>query len=200
MVPVVIFLREGTYRRALHLGGDRHTYPSFRYLSCPLSQLPLERYLTADNLVARLNLPNMRHASTKDKLRAYAFAIRGLLELEPDPERQLKYIDFIDIYSGLDDNELADYQREYPQEAENMTTFAERFEQKGLQKGIQQGIQQGRQKGEAELLLRQLQRKFGPLSESLRQRIEGADTDTLLLWAERVLTAETLQEVFTATP
>jgi len=57
VVPVVIFLREGTYRQALHLGGERHTYLSFRYLSCPLPQLPLERYLTSDNLMAPMNLP-----------------------------------------------------------------------------------------------------------------------------------------------
>jgi len=126
-------------------------------------------------------------------------AIRGLLELEPDPEKQLKYVDFIDIYAHLTDDELAEYQRQYPQEAHAMTTFASRFEQqgikKGFQQGIQQGLQQGKQAGEAEVLLRLLQRKFGPLSESQRRQVAEADPDTLLAWAERVLTATTLEDV-----
>jgi hypothetical protein len=32
--------------------------------------------------------------------------VRGLTHLEPELERQLKYLDFIDIYAELDDNEL----------------------------------------------------------------------------------------------
>ena len=63
--------------------------------------------------------------------------MRGLASLEDDPEKQLKYLDFIDIYADLDENERVRYEREYPQEAEIMSSFAERF--------IQQGIQEGRQ-------------------------------------------------------
>ncbi len=204
VVPVVIFLHAGSFRRELHLGGDRSTYLSFHYLACVLGDLPLERYLTSTNLVARLNLPNMRYHSQEDKLRAYAYTIRGLLELEPDPDRQLKYLDFIDIYAGLNEDERAAYQRQYPQEAAIMETFASRFEkrgiqkgfEKGLQQGLQQGIQHGKRQGEAEVLLRLLERKFGSLPQTLRQRIETADADTLLSWAERVLTATTIQEVF----
>jgi len=35
----------------------------------------------------------------------YAAAVQGLVELEQDPEKKLKYLDFIDIYADLDDNE-----------------------------------------------------------------------------------------------
>ncbi len=180
------------------MGGNLSHDQNFKNLILD-SQLPLERYLTSDNLVARLNLPNLRYAP-QDKVRAYAYAIRGLLELEPDLEKQLKYADFIDIYAALDDNELEEYRRHYPKEAEIVETFASRFEQRGIQKGfekgMQQGIQQGKRQGEAEVLLRQLERKFGPISEFWRQRIEAADADTLLLWAERILTAKTIEEVF----
>jgi hypothetical protein len=204
VVPVVIFLRRGPFSRELHLGGDRDTYLSFHYLACVLGDLPLERYLTSDNLVARLNLPNMRYHSKEDKLRAYAYAIRGLLELEPDPEKQFKYLDFIDIYAGLDEDERAAYQRQYPQEVAIMETFASRFEERGIKKGfeqgiqqgLQQGLQQGRRLGEAEVLLRLLECKFGLLTEEQRRRIEEADADTLLVLAERVLTAETIHQVF----
>ncbi|NCO40402.1 MAG: hypothetical protein COZ06_18175 [Armatimonadetes bacterium CG_4_10_14_3_um_filter_66_18] len=50
-------------------------------------------------------------------------------------------------------------------------------------------MQQGRQEGEAQLLARQLERKFGPLEATDRRRIAEADADRLLMWGGRVLTA-----------
>jgi hypothetical protein len=40
-----------------------------------------------------------------------------------------------------------------------------------------------------------IQLKFGPLDQVLRQRIAATDAETLLRWSERVLTAQTLDEV-----
>jgi len=123
----------------------------------------------------------------------------GLVSLEGDPEKQLKYFDFIDMHADLNDNERDQYAREYPQDAEIMGTFSERYIQQGLEQGIQQGleqgIQQGKQQGEAMILLRQLQLKFGDVPQAMRTRIEGADAQTLLAWSERVLTAGSLEQV-----
>ena len=55
---------------------------------------------------------------------------------------------------------------------------------------------EGRVEGEAALLLRLLERKFPPLPESARQRIATADAETLLVWGERVLDANNLDEVW----
>ena len=56
-----------------------------------------------------------------------ARAVCGLSTLEPDPEKQLKYIDFIDIYSALDDNEMEQYKAQYPQEDKTMASLTERL-------------------------------------------------------------------------
>jgi hypothetical protein len=66
----------------------------------------------------------------------------------------------------------------------------------GLEQGLQRGRTEGRTEGEAALLLRQLNRRFGPLSDATRQRIEMADADTLLVWGERLLDARGLDEVW----
>ena len=68
--------------------------------------------------------------------------------------------------------------------------------QKGLQQGLEQGRQEGRKEGEAAMLLRLLALKFGPPSDEVRARIEAADTDTLLEWSARILTAEHVQDIF----
>jgi hypothetical protein len=68
-----------------------------------------------------------------------------------------------------------------------MTGFSERFIQQGRQPGIQQDG--------ARILIRQLTKRFGELPDDKRFKIETADSDTLLQWSERVLTAQTLDEV-----
>jgi len=105
VVPVVIFLRRATGApQRLRLGGDQDTYLDFHYLSCALGELDYEHYRHSDNLVVRLNLPNMQYPAQR-KVEVYAQAVRGLTALEPDPEKKLKYLDFIDIYAALDDNQ-----------------------------------------------------------------------------------------------
>lgn len=133
------------------------------------------------------------------KVDAYAQAMRGLVGLERDPEKQLKYIGFVDIYANLDDNERVRYERDYPDEAKTMSSFAERFIQQGIQQGIQrgkeEGKEEGKQEGEAVMLLRLLQLKFGDVPTAIRQEIERADAQTLLQWSERVLTATRIEQV-----
>ena len=164
-----------------------------------LSTLPFEQFKESDNVVARLNLPNMKY-KVESRVEVYAQAVRGLLRLEPSWEKQSKYIDFIDIYANLDHNELELYRNQYPDEANKMTTFAERFReegiQKGLQQGMQQGIQQGMQQGEVAVLLRQMERKFGhQLTDNDRKQIESADTETLLKWSDKILSANSIEEI-----
>jgi len=197
VILVVIFLRraKGVAQR-LCLSGDQDTYLDFRYLSCALGELSYEDHRHSDNLVVRLNLLNTQYPA-RCKAEVYGRAVRGLTELEPDPEKQLKYLDFIDIYAALNDNEQAEYQRDYPDEAQTMSRFADRFREEGMQQGIQQGMQQGMHQGETLVLERLLRLKFCTLPDAVQQRIEQASEQTLLEWSELVLTASRLDEVLT---
>lgn len=67
----------------------------------------------------------------------------------------------------------------------------------GMEQGMEQGMQQGMQQGEAKVLLRQLERKYGAtVAAAYRERVESASADTLLEWSDRILTAETIGEIF----
>ena len=72
-------------------------------------------------------------------------------------------------------------------------TSAERI---GLKRGLEQGLQQGVLKGEAKVVQRLLQRRFGPLPAWVEERLQGAGEAQLERWAERLLEAPTLAEVF----
>ena len=60
----------------------------------------------------------------------------------------------------------------------------------------QQGLEEGRQEGERRVLQRQLTRRFGDLPEWATARLAQAGLEELEVWAERVLDAGTLEEVF----
>jgi hypothetical protein len=82
-----------------------------------------------------------------------------------------------------------------------ITTVERAGIEKGLQQGMEQGMQRGEQigyrKGEADLLLWLIEKKFGAAAVAgVQARIEGADSDTLRLWSERILTSDSLEAIF----
>ena len=64
----------------------------------------------------------------------------------------------------------------------------------------QQGIAKGKAEGRAEVLLKLLTLKFGPLPDGVAQRLQAASVDELDRWTERVLSAKSLAEVFADKP
>ena len=187
----------------------------------------LKRQNTRDTtLVARVNLPNMRYPAER-RVDVYAAAMRGLLELETDPDRRAKYVDFIDIYAGLTDNERARYRERYPEESNVMQGVVQRARDEGIEQGrvemrgvvqkardegieqgrvegIEQGrvegIREGRVEGERTVLERLLRQRFGPLSPAAADRLHEASATDLEAWAENLLDARTLDDVFAPDP
>ena len=196
VVPVAIFLREAEAAPAsLTLGTELRRYLAFRTLACKFKEMPADHWLDSKNLVARLNLPNM-HSPRNRKVEVYAAAIKGLLTFERDSDRRAKYIEFIDIYAGLTDNEYRRYRKQYREESSTMAGIISRAREEGMQQGMTQGMRQGRVEGERALLERQLRRRFGLLSPEVAARLSEASAADLESWAENVLDAPTLDDVF----
>ena len=66
----------------------------------------------------------------------------------------------------------------------------------GIEQGIERGIERGLQQGEAAVLERLIVRRFGPLSDATRIRLHDATLDQLGQWAENILDATSLEDVF----
>jgi hypothetical protein len=205
VVPVVIFLRPGNPPTGLVLSGDQGPYLWFRYLAMHLSRTPAEAHLDSGNIVARINLPTMNHPPER-KVEVYAAAVTGLLELDQDPERHRKYLDFIDAYSDLAPQERRQAQQVILEtlnrdgEAPRMGGITQLWREEGIELGIQQGIQQGvgrgRQEGEVKLLRRLLSHRFGALPAWVEERLSQAPEAELETWGDRLLDATTLEQVF----
>jgi predicted transposase/invertase (TIGR01784 family) len=81
-------------------------------------------------------------------------------------------------------------------EKQIMGPFGQKYFDDGVAKGLQQGVQQGIHQGEANVLARQLEKRFGTIPSGIRERIFSAEPASLESWLERVLDAPDLQSVF----
>lgn len=141
------------------------------------------------NLFAVVLLAHLAALKTKKNLsQRLAFKLsltRSLYEKGLDKKAILNLYTFIDWVMALPKPLELAYanQIEYFEEEKQVSyiTSAERF---------------GIEKGEKTILLRQLQRKFGVLPPAYQERVEQADSDTLLQWADVIIEADTLLDIF----
>ena len=82
-------------------------------------------------------------------------------------------------------------------------TLAEQWQkegfQKGLETGLEKGLEQGLQQGLQQLrsiLLQQLETKFGPVPLAQTARLDAANEAALRRFAQRILIAGSLDDVF----
>ncbi|NLC57993.1 MAG: transposase [Armatimonadetes bacterium] len=119
--------------------------------------------------------------------------VRMLYERGYEAERIRKLFRAMELMmvlpSGLEDEFARELIRYEEEQAMPVLT---QFERRALRKGRQEG----RQEGQAEALLHLLERKFGQVDAASRERVVAAETGDLRRWLERVLTAESLEEVF----
>ncbi|EWY42674.1 hypothetical protein N825_02050 [Skermanella stibiiresistens SB22] len=59
-----------------------------------------------------------------------------------------------------------------------------------------EGVTLGKAEGKAEMLLRQLNRRFGPPSSEATLRVQAASVEELDRWADTIIDAPSLDAVF----
>jgi predicted transposase YdaD len=73
--------------------------------------------------------------------------------------------------------------------------WQDKAKEEGLQKGRQEGLQEGRQEGEAELLIRQLNRRCGILSVSLQEKVRSLSIPDLESLGEALLDFQNISDL-----
>ncbi len=159
----------------------------------------------SDNPFATVVMAHLKARATRqtpeERYRWKVRLVRRLYERGYGRDDVAQLFSFIDWVMSLPaeletrfDDEIKDY------ETEQGMQYVTHIERRGIEQGIQQGRQEGRQEGvrqgEARLLRRQLTRRHGALPSWAGERLEKAEPEQLETWAERVLTAKTLEEVF----
>lgn len=101
---------------------------------------------------------------------------------------------------GIPLPDINDYHEVHAVLQERVEQWNRQLIEQGRQEGRQEGLQEGRQEGRREaavaLLTRQLRRRFGPLPDWADARLAAASAEELELLTDAVLTADTLEAVF----
>ena len=208
VVPVVIYNGESPWSAATELfdlmapapPGMAEVLPRLRYIVLDARHMPLAELDEMRNVIASL----FRLEASPD-LESSRAAIGDLDELLHRPEHVSLRRDFTRWLCkvllplrlpGVTVPEARRLEEVKSMLTENTLDWTAEWRMKGLEEGLERGRQEGRREGEAALLLRQIERKFGLLEPRDRRRIQDADAERLLEWGERLMTVESLPEVF----
>jgi hypothetical protein len=132
-------------------------------------------------------LSAMAHGESDDTFLAAQIAQAAIAaSIGLDPDRSVLYFDM--VLASLSVAARTSLQAMDPANYEFQSEFAKRY--------LSQGRAEGRAEGEVTLLSKQLSLKFGPLDNVTVERLRRASTLELECWAERILTANCLDEVF----
>ncbi|TBU88680.1 hypothetical protein DNJ95_17865 [Stutzerimonas kirkiae] len=196
-----------------HFAGSGVT---FRFRTCKLLdfQADMDKLLHSDNpfallVAAQLSAKLIRDGRQRaDNLVAfYRLAIRQRL----DRDLIGRLVIFLEWMVALP-AEAGDYYDERISQLQQgaimpyVSSFERKAQQKGfeqgvvqgLERGVLQGMTQGMARGTQAILLKLLARRFGELDGSTLARVQLAETTELERWAENILDASSLDEVFDA--
>jgi hypothetical protein len=159
----------------------------FRYLYVGLPALDAEQYLTGNNwlgvaLAALMRIPEARKAWVK------AEALRRLVSCPESEWRRFLLCECVEAYLPLEEPQQREYDQllrsePYKEILPMATTWFEK------------GVEQGRHQGERNIVRRQLEKKFGPLSTHAGERLDSWPTDRPGDLADALLTAQSLHEL-----
>ncbi len=96
----------------------------------------------------------------------------------------------------IDIPEIENLQEARTMLAERVKDWKKQWQDESRKEGEKIGQKKGRKKGESTILLKLLNHKFGTIDARTRRRIADASSKQLLNWAERVLTADKIEDVF----
>jgi hypothetical protein len=106
-----------------------------------------------------------------------------------DPDRSVLYFDL--VYASLSEAARRSLRAMDPAKYEFQSEFAKQYLAQGRAEGVAAGVAEG----QARMLIKLLTLKFGALTPDVAARIRSASADELERWAERVLSATSLEDV-----
>jgi predicted transposase YdaD len=205
VLSIVAYLRRGRPGVCLEtwpsdLGPD---FPELRYISFGLAGCRAEEYLARPEplawaFAALMDPGPLSRAELKIACMRRIAGLKG----RTDP---FLLVDCVENYLQLDPREVAEFdalrsRRENREVRAVAMTWSEtqraQGREEGRAEGRTEGMVQGAQRGARQLLLHQLGKRFGPLPENVRRRVETITSlDRLTELAERVLSARSLEEM-----
>jgi hypothetical protein len=206
VLPIAVYLRVGVEGK----GKDAHviqvlgrTVLRFEYDYVGLPGLPGQPFLVGDNLLGVAWSALMRWPRQQRALAAVQ-ALERIVGSQEEPARKRMLCECIQAYAPLEEDQRLELnsllQRpERKGEFRMFKTWAEEAEERGIKVGEERGIKVGEERGikvgERRLLLKQLEVRFAPLSESVRERVAQLSEERVEELGLALLNAHSLREL-----
>ena len=178
---------------------------SFRFLTFKLLDCDEQELKTSNNPFALCSLAQLKANETvnspETRKKWKVRLARSLYEKGFTKQEIINLFRFIDWIMALPE-ELAEnfWQEHSTYEESKKMEYITSVERIGMRKGRIEGRQEGRREGvmagESTVINRLLESKFGKLPNKYIVRLQSADEKSLLKWADKIMTAESLHEVF----
>jgi Domain of unknown function (DUF4351) len=206
VLPIALFLRVGFDG----IGWDayeEHFWERriirFEYAYVGLPALDGEPYATGENLLG-VALSVLMQLPSDQRAELYADGLKRIAVSGENDFRRFLLVECLEAYAELEEGQKERLQAllhtDAYQEVEPLmkTTYERGIEQgieRGIQRGIEQGIERGIAQGERRSALRLMEAKFGPLSASVKQRVEALSLEALARIQLDLLKARALEEL-----
>ena len=177
----------------------RHT-PDFRYVLCDLTGLAETEIRGA--VLLRVGLLLMKHISDP-RLGERLPEVFGLLRELGDQRTVLSALETLLRYLAAAAETVSEEDLHRALGAalsEPEDTLMATLAQQWLEQGREQGQEEGRLEGEYRLLTKQLENRFGTLPKPIDERLKAARAEQLEQWAVRLLSARSLDDIFSEEP
>ena len=217
MLTIVVYLKRGrpgvnveSWESPLDPDFPEPKYISFGLAGCSAAEYLCRPEPLAWALAALMNPGSLSRAELK---MACLHRIAGL----KGPVDPFLLVDCVETYLQLEPEEVAEFEalrsrRENREVRAVAMTWSETQQaigredglkegrregkREGKEEGLKEGVEVGAQQGARQILLLLLGKRFGPLPETVRRRVEAISSlDRLTELAERVLSAHSLEEM-----
>jgi hypothetical protein len=196
MIPTVLFTDRTRWRtdvqRQISSKWGGKLFLHFEYIFLKLFDHNARDYYNHRNPLVKILMPKMNYRP-EERYEVIRQAYMGLFELAA-PTMFDKYIDFIDVYAEIREDERESLLLEMTKQ-EDTVMLAQYIREKGFQDGEIKGEIKGEVKGRRILLEHLLTRRFGTLPDWGQERLAHATVEQLDRWGDRVLDAESIQAV-----
>lgn len=205
VLPIVLYTGERPWLASTHIGdllqpappGLRQYQPQYRYLLLDEGELVRAGALPHRNLASLLF--QLEHSPDIAQTQGLLHTLQDMLSTPQADELRRAFgawVRHVLMPRAAPKDAKLPNTTEFSEVIDMLTTGYKNWSRQWWLEGLEQGREEGREEGAAALLLRLLERKFGPLDAQIKARVEQASLADREAWSLNLLDARSLDEVF----